>query len=242
MKLCIIDEEVVANQALKQTLIEASASLDEPFVIHTFFHPDLLEETLQKGNVYDIYFLESMFSTISGFDLVKRIKKVDPQAKIIFVSTSIRNAIYAFEVRAFDYIIKPLELNKATTLLKTLSSSINKDKNKTLFIKTSEGLKKIHMSHLLYVEVKEHYVHYNLYDKSVISVYGSLNDVGEKLLHFYDFVQTHRSFIVNLNYILSMDSKSITIGKNTEIPISKTFYISTKEKHSSFIQHKGILI
>jgi DNA-binding LytR/AlgR family response regulator len=132
----------------------------------------------------------------------------------------------------FGYIVKPYGIKDITAAIEVaitnhrLLSTIHKESNSApmlvndqLYIKVEGVLTKVHQNEIDYVEAKGDYILIRTKEQNHI-VYSSLKKIQEKL-NVDTFLQVHRSFIVNLNSIISIRESSLMINKK-EIPISRT--------------------
>jgi DNA-binding LytR/AlgR family response regulator len=132
----------------------------------------------------------------------------------------------------FGYIVKPYGIKDITAAIEVaitnhrLLSTIHKESNSApmlvndqLYIKVEGVLTKVHQNEIDYVEAKGDYILIRTKEQNHI-VYSSLKKIQEKL-NVDTFLQVHRSFIVNLNSIISIRESSLIINKK-EIPISRT--------------------
>ena len=139
----------------------------------------------------------------------------------------------AIQEGPFGYIVKPYGIKDITAAIEVaitnhrLLSTIHKESNSApmlvndqLYIKVDGVLTKVHQNEIDYVEAKGDYILIRTKEQNHI-VYSSLKKIQEKL-NVDTFLQVHRSFIVNLNSIVSIRESSLIINKK-EIPISRTF-------------------
>tara|TARA_R110001592_G_scaffold131477_1_gene345292 strand:- start:49861 stop:50595 length:735 start_codon:yes stop_codon:yes gene_type:complete len=139
----------------------------------------------------------------------------------------------AIQEGPFGYIVKPYGIKDITAAIEVaitnhrLLSTIHKESNSApmlvndqLYIKVDGVLTKVHQNEIDYVEAKGDYILIRTKEQNHI-VYSSLKKIQEKL-NVDTFLQVHRSFIVNLNSIVSIRESSLIINKK-EIPISRTY-------------------
>lgn len=177
----------------------------------------------------DIFFLDIMTpeSDSAGFVLAERIHMRNPNAIIIFTTSSREYMENAFEISAFRYLLKPLETNKVLNILERVyHSPLLRSRTKTVFpgIFQSEV---IDMDQIIYIQaqMKAHRaeVHQTNGNCTMISLADfSFSSLPKKYLTD-DFVQCHRSTVINLNYVTSFDHHSIWLLGRYEITIGRTY-------------------
>jgi DNA-binding LytR/AlgR family response regulator len=178
----------------------------------------------------ELLFLDINMPGLTGFQFLKSIP--NPPA-IIFTTAYREHALEGFDANAIDYLLKPvaierflLAVNKAWKFLRpTLQAAENKagsdqDENGRdfFFVKAEGGLVKIFIEDILFVEALKEYVKIVLTDKAVIT-YHTLSGLEEKLPKG-KFYRIHRSYIVSIKAITSIEGFSVKIDKH-ELPISR---------------------
>lgn len=137
---------------------------------------------------------------------------------IIFI-TGLKDYVFdAFDVRAFHYILKPIDIEK---LKKIVNSALLQfeDTDKFIIAKTISQSTKIYLNDIIYIEseLRKLKVH-TTYD--IIEYYYKLADI-EKELQKSTFFRCHKSFIVNLRYVRSYDNTFIELKNSEKIYVSK---------------------
>ncbi|MBD98215.1 MAG: DNA-binding response regulator [Verrucomicrobia bacterium] len=231
MKAIIIDDERLARQELKRLLVE----FPEVNVIAECHNAD---QAINKIEVLkpDVIFLDIQMPVKNGFDLLEEISFV-PQ--VIFTTAYDEYAIKAFEVNAFDYLLKPIESERLKLCLQKLSKniqeetaeniSVNVESNSSMlgssdqvFVKDGDKCWFVKLNKISAFESEGNYVRV-YFDNNKPLILKSLNSL-EKRLSSNDFFRANRKFIINLNWIDSMENwfngglrVSLTDGRQIEI-------------------------
>jgi two-component system LytT family response regulator len=181
-------------------------------------------------NTYDIIFLDINMPVISGVELME----LQPKRPLTIVTTAYSDfALSAYQNDAVDYLLKPISFEKfskaiekakiyfsgttikkeTTTNTKVLSHRVNGQMTQTL------------LSDIIYIESLGNYMKlYSTKLKSPIIIYGSLSSIATEIDNA-NFVQVHRSFIVNITKITAVTFKSLTIFNGEIIPIGRKYQI-----------------
>ena len=111
----IVEDELPAREELKYFLneekeIKLIAEFDNPLDTLTFL----------KNSTADVIFLDINMPDMNGISLGKIISKMCPDMKIIFITAYKDYAVDAFEIKAFDYLLKPYSESRIKSLLKSL--------------------------------------------------------------------------------------------------------------------------
>ena len=179
---------------------------------------------LSKGNI-DLVFLDIQMPKITGIDFLKSLRN---PPMVIFTTAYTEYALQGYELDVIDYLIKPISFerflkacNKAKDFfsLKRNNNSTLTKKDEYFFIRCKDRFEKIQYDELLYVEAMENYVIFHTATEKYIS-YLTLKAV-EAYLPADKFLKVHKSFIVSIAKIESIDGDDILV-KNKSIPISRT--------------------
>lgn len=181
-------------------------------------------------NTYDIIFLDINMPVISGVELME----LQPKRPLTIVTTAYSDfALSAYQNDAIDYLLKPIsfeKFSKAIEKAKIYSSgnSLKKEDStneKVLSIRVNGQMMNIPLADIIYIESLGNYM--KLYSAKLnlpLIVYGSLSSIASEI-DSNNFVQVHRSFIVNAAKITSVTFKSLTMCNNEIIPVGRKYQI-----------------
>ncbi|MBE8725718.1 LytR/AlgR family response regulator transcription factor [Flavobacterium hungaricum] len=181
-------------------------------------------------NKYDIIFLDINMPVISGVELMES----QPNRPLTIVTTAYSDfALSAYQNDAIDYLMKPIsfeKFSKAIEKAKTYHSgnNIKKETNnseKVLSYRSNGQTIDILLSDILYIESLGNYMKlYSCKLKSPTIIYGSLSSISSEI-DCTNFIQVHRSYIVNTREIISVTFKSLTMSNNEVIPVGRKYQI-----------------
>ena len=217
LRCIIIDDEPLAIDLLR-SYVEQTPYLD---LVATFESPLVAMETLRTGNIQVLY-LDINMPQISGLEFSKTLPA---SIRVIFTTAYEQYAIEGFRLNALDYLLKPISYteflqasNKAMEWFKLIDTS----EASSIFIKSGYRMEKIELNSILYIENQKDYVKFHLEGVSEpVSSLMSMQSLDEKL-PVKQFMRVHRSFIVNLNKIKTIERNCIVFGKEY-IPVSDTY-------------------
>lgn len=232
LKCVIIDDEPLAIDLLK------SYAEQTPFLelIATFENPLSAMDLLQKGDI-NLLFLDINMPQITGVDFAKTLPA---SIKIIFTTAYDQYAVEGFRLNALDYLLKPVNYaefltasNKALEwfrMTESSNSSVAPAQSGSIFVKSGYRMEKIELDDILYIENQKDYVKFHLEGvQEPISSLMSMQSLEDKL-PASQFMRVHRSFIVNLNKIKTIERNCIVFGKEY-IPVSDSY----KERFLEFV-------
>jgi len=187
------------------------------------------EEFLDRGiKEIDLVFMDILMGEINGFDTAKKLREKNGDIELIFL-TSIRDYVQVgYEVRAYRYITKPYKKEDIESSLLTCIKEIVRKKGRILKLDTKDGIIKIKESNIMYVEAMRKHIVVNFL-KTRVELNMQLKDIKNQL-DPDKFIDCHRSFIVNMDYVFRINSQYIVLDNGNTIPIGRTKYKYVKEK------------
>lgn len=224
MITCIaIDDEPLA---LRQ--IEGYIGMT-PYLQQEGAFPSALEavEFLQDNTV-DLMFVDINMPDLSGMEFVKSLSN---PPKVIFTTAYREYAFEGFKVDAADYLVKPIAyaefLKSVDKTRERFFSDQNvvetvKNNDEFLFIKSEYKIIRINYNDILYVEGMRDYVRIHLENQKPVMALMSIKKMQEHLPEV-DFMRVHRSYIVNLTKISTIERNRIIFEGKVYIPISDQY-------------------
>ena len=234
INIAICDDTIEELEIISSYVSKNIKDLDIPFKISSFSEgQDLLEHINSSKQNFDIIFLDVYMKFSNGIDIAKRIRDFDKECKIIFITSSKEHAIDSYDVSALHYILKPINEEKLSTAIKIAIESLNKE-NKQVVIMNKKGNYRILYKDILYVESKARVVNIYLKSSEVISFYSKLEDFFQSLKD-ERFLMCHKSFFVNMDYILKIENNCAFMCNNLIIPITSSKIAVIKEKYFDYL-------
>jgi two-component system, LytTR family, response regulator len=181
----------------------------------------------QSGNI-DLVFLDIQMPSLTGIQFMQILQG---KCKIILTTAYTQYALESYEHDVVDYLLKPISfdrfqkaVNKVHSENKGISETINSSQAShqpdCIFIKTEYKLLKINYSDILYIEGGKDYITVFTKTEKILSL-SSLTKLQESLPH-PQFLRVHKSYIVALDKIESVERQRIFMGKMV-IPIGDTY-------------------
>ncbi|MGD9202605.1 MAG: LytTR family DNA-binding domain-containing protein [Chitinispirillia bacterium] len=236
---CIaIDDEPLALELM------AGYIKKTPFLVlcGQFDNPIDAMEFLEKNQI-QLLFLDIQMPDLTGIDFGHI---VDNKCKVIFTTAYEKYAVEGFKLDALDYLLKPISYeiflksaNRAKKYFDLIESagtpdnSSIKSNNDYLFIKADYQLKRYDYNDILYFEGLKDYVKLHLASSKMPAVFHATMKSIEAKLPSDRFMRIHRSYIVNLEKIKTIERSRIIFGRES-IPISEQY----KHTFDEFVKNK----
>ncbi|MCX7884364.1 MAG: LytTR family DNA-binding domain-containing protein [Caloramator sp.] len=195
MNCIIVDDEYPARQELAY-FINNFSSLN----IIGEFDDSIKALEFIKNNRPDVVFLDINMPKLNGISLGEIINAFEIKPIIIFVTAYRDYAVDAFEIQAFDYILKPYSEARIVSTLSKIEKALNKNIiSEKITLWKDDKMMVVNVNDICYCEAHEREVHvYTKKDKYI--VVSSISEFSKKLPE-KNFFRCHRSYIVNINKI-----------------------------------------
>ena len=182
----------------------------------------------------DIIFLDIQVPDMLGMDVAKKIRAMDNNVTIIFITMLTQYAIEGYSVGAFDYVLKPVRYEEfAVKMDRVCRMLAHRNTSMTLELRTKEEVRRISADDITYIEVSNHDILIHTGDQ-VYRQWGNLKSYEEKLAPAH-FVRCNACYLVNLKYVRGISGDAVTVH-HENLAISKT---KRRDFLAALAQYKG---
>ena len=187
------------------------------------------DEYLLDQTEYDLLFLDieldGAASGMDGMELARRIRgmELERQPVIIFVTGYEKYVYDAFDVGAFQYLLKPIDEQRFAEVFDRAAAQIifeAEQKKKTLVIQYGSESRAVPIQDIYYIESRNHKVVLYLKDGE-LEYYEKIGRLEEELQG--QFFRIHRGYLVNLAYVEGYDKTEVTLTGGISLPLSKRY-------------------
>lgn len=192
-------------------------------------------DLVSKDNKYDLYMLDIDMPVLDGIETAKEIRKKDKDCKTIFITNYSDFMQQAFSVRAYGYIIKPLNVSVIEKELNDFFDTCSRKKIKHQIV-FNEKLREVtlYIEDIYYFEViGKNSLNVSLGDRTV-TVHSSLNDVCERLKK-YEFAKPHQSFLVNLDYVYMLEGLDILMKNGERLCVAQKRVLEFRKRLFNYL-------
>ncbi|HWR99572.1 MAG TPA: LytTR family DNA-binding domain-containing protein [Prolixibacteraceae bacterium] len=231
LRTIAIDDEplalrLVSDYISKTPFLELAGAFDNPLDAIDFL----------SGQDADLIFVDIQMPDLNGIEFTRSLQD---EHKIIFTTAYEKYALEGFKLNAVDYLLKPFSYEeflkaagKALKIAELESKSLPSAEanSQFLFLKSEYKIRRINFNDILYIEGLKDYVkvYTTTEDKPVLSL-NSIKSLENKL-PAEKFMRVHRSYLVNLDKIETIDRSRIVFGK-IYIPVSDQY----KDKFQEYL-------
>lgn len=219
----IVDDEQHAIQVLAK-YIEQTPGLQ---LMGTSENPLEALQIFRENAYADITFIDIDMPQLSGMDLSELLHN---KTTIVFATAYDKYALQAFEKNAFDYILKPISYERFLKCINKLNSRVVKNSSQEeessrdhfyIQYEMKGKIVKIEYKDVEYIQALKNYVIIHTLTGKFIT-YLTMKEVEESLPPNI-FMRVHKSFIVNLTKVQSIDGNAIQLGNKTEIVLGVSY-------------------
>ena len=199
------------------------------------------EELLASGKRFDIVFLDIQMEGMNGIEAARSLREKNAnlgvEDTVLVFITGIRDYVFdAFDLYAFQYLLKPIDEGKfAEALERAVREAAKKKERRVLFIK-SRNLT-LDQSEILYIESRAKKVEIHTV-RQTIEIYAAMDELEGQLRD--GFYRCYRAYTVNMDCITEYDSESITLTNGDRVYLTKKKYGEFVKAYMWHLQNGGV--
>lgn len=167
---------------------------------------------------YDIIFLDIEMKRMDGVSAAKKIRSFDREVILIFITNAPQYAIKGYEVDALSYLLKPVPYFAFSQELMKSLDKINKRKNKYVLITTENGIVRLNIADITYIETRNHYL--TIHTKNEIFTMKAPLKKMVNELRDSPFYVCNSCYLVNLDEVTGVDGETAIVSGD-ELKISR---------------------
>lgn len=217
---CVIIDDHKAYRVVLRKMIAMHPSLN---LLGEYANGIAAYNDLENKQI-DLLFLDINMPEMNGIALARLLQH--KHFLIIFITSQAEHAVEAFELNVVDFLIKPFEparfiqaVEKANKIFLERANKKQEPLDSFVFIRDSNIVRNLKLADILFFEAKDNYVKVYLTNNNY-SIHSQLKSIAQKLPP--QFVRVHRSFIVNLAKIDTMEGSTLFINKMI-VPVSDSY-------------------
>lgn len=167
-----------------------------------------------------------------GMEAARRISRQDPSCRIIFSTVSREHAVESYDVRAVDYLVKPVTYELFSRAMERVCEE-EQHMKRTLFITTGGVRARVRLQDILYTDMMERRLRLHLKDR-VVRLSDRPSDILETLLRDERFLLCNRSIVVNMDEILTAEEQDFRMKNGELVPLRKRGCAGLKRQFLSY--------
>lgn len=208
VRIALVDDDANYLEQLVGYLKQYEQESGEKFNITTFADGDEILDGYSAA--YDIILMDIAMTFVDGIKAAERIRGMDSEVVIIFITNAPQYAMTGYKVDALDYVLKPLSYYAFSQRIDRALTRLRRRSKKYITIAVKGGIRKLDVSQITYVEVQDHDLIYHTTTETLLSK-GTLADAEERL-DPKQFFRCGKSHLVNLEFVEGVQSNNIQMG------------------------------
>lgn len=184
--------------------------------------------SLWRPERWSIIFLDIYMPHLNGVEAARKLRQVDSQCEIVFVTTSRSHGMDGYELRALDYLTKPYSQQDVDGAMDWFLMK-HSERRSELTVRTFEGEESLSLRDVSFIESRGHTCEIHLPGRTV-SIRRSINELSDEL--GAAFFRCHKSFMLNFVHVEELGRKCFLMDDGASVPISAT---KLRESKSAFL-------
>ena len=219
INIALVEDEQLAMQSL-QRVLDVYAKENGVAINATHFVDavSFLAEYEKNHRRFDIVFMDIEMPLLNGMDAAFKLREMDQQIIIIFVTNMSQYAVHGYEVDALYYIMKPINYQNTAQKLKKALAILSANDSAEIVVAQSNGIIRLSSKTVMYIEIISHKLIYHTTDGNY-TAYGTLSKLEEQLRPHH-FFRCNSCYLVNARYIASINGRIITLQNAETLQIS----------------------
>lgn len=216
-RVAIVEDDPADSARLREYLERYQRESGDAFQARCFDSGLSLLEHYRAD--FDVIFMDVEMPHMNGMEAARALRALDENVCLIFITALARYAVEGYEVRALDFIVKPVEYSNLAMKLRRALDIRRRSASDELRLSTPSGMQRIAIADILYIEVLNHTLYYHTSERTC-EERGSIAQ-RERDLAQYGFARCNNSYLLNLRYVTAVCNNTVTIPGHS-FPIGRT--------------------
>jgi DNA-binding LytR/AlgR family response regulator len=230
MRFFLCDDEQSILNKYNASIRELCGKYEITPEISTYTDGNVLIHDFAKTNFNGILYLDINMPKIDGMSVAESLKKAGYKGEIIFLTVSKEHFLTAFDVGAFNYVLKddPDHTRFEEVFVKAVRTVLAKRQEYIMF-STAGETRNIPVNSIHYFEVLDRIitVHYGKGKGESFSFFSTMGKIENQLIG-KNFIRIHRAFLVSIQHIQSLSANEVGLIDGTRLPVSRKNYQNVK--------------
>lgn len=209
IQIAVVEDDPEYRRQLSDYLRQYEKESGEKFHITVFTDGDEIVEHYKAD--YDIILMDVEMTFMDGMTAAEKIRDLDSEVVIIFITNMPQYAMKGYTVDALDYVLKPISYYAFSQRIDRALSRMKKRTTQYTIIPLKGGIKKLDIAKITYIEVQDHNLVYHTKEQDFLTK-GALSEVEEELREKH-FFRCNKCYLVNLEYVETVQNNDVLVGE-----------------------------
>lgn len=234
LSIAVCDDEVIECCRMAGKIKDILEEMRIPCIIRQFRSG---KELLQAPESFDILFLDILMNGLSGMQTAQMFRKKTYDRILIFVSSSREYVFEAYDVEAFQYLLKPVDDRKLKTVLQKAVLKTESRLQEFIIANRERQKKKLFLDDIYYFEIKGRMIDVHG-TEGIFTYYERIKDLEDKLRD-RGFFRCHKSYLINLKYVEGYNRQEVILDNGEKVILAKRRYEEFCRKILQFMRKNG---
>ena len=236
IKFAICDDEPLMAQELAGHLADyMKENLITAYSVSSFSDGRALLDAIDR---FDVIFLDIQMEQPDGMETAKLLRRRGDHSLLVFVTVLKELVFDAFQVEAYDYLLKPLDRARFKQTMERVLRSLDRKTAEDIVIQRGTGCEVVLLSDIVYCEVLGRKIYLHKHDGTVSDYYDKLEDLERRVDG--RFFKCHRSYLVNLDYVRGCQDGQVLLAQGERIPASRLRERELTQALLRYMKERGI--
>ncbi len=217
--IAVCDDEVMECSRMATKIRGILDEMEVPCTIRQFYSG---RELLQSSETFDIIFLDIIMDGLDGMKTARLVREKAFDKLLVFISASRDYVFDAYDVEAFQYLLKPVEDKKLKSVLRKAVRKTEERSQVFIIVSRERQKKKLFLDDIYYFEIRGRMI--DAHGRGGIFSYYEQIGLLERELQGKGFVRCHKSYLVNLKYVDVYNRQELVLDNGERIAIAKRRY------------------
>ena len=208
IRIAMVEDEAAVREQLQGYIQRYTRQYGTEFAVTEF--SDGVEILDAYRPVYDIVLLDVEMKHLDGMETARRIRELDRDVVLLFITNMAQYAIKGYAVGALDYVLKPVPYFAITQQLQKAEEKLRRRARHYLAVPVEGGLRRLDTAQIYYMESEGHRVHFYTEEGEFLAP-GALKTFEEKLADL-PFARCNSGYLVNLAQVKSVQQGLTQVG------------------------------
>ena len=219
ISIAVCDDEVIECCSLAKRIKEIMEEINIPCIVRQFRSGGALLQALES---FDIVFLDIIMQDLDGMKTAQIFREKASDQILIFVSSSREYVFEAYDVEAFQYLLKPVDDRKLKRVLQKAVLKTEKRSQEFIIVSRQRQKKKLFLDDIYYFEIMGRVVDVHG-TEGIFNYYEQIGELENKL-HDKGFFRCHKSYLINMKYVDGYNRQEVILENGEKIVIAKRRY------------------